>query len=91
MDTAKIEKLKAMQDEASLWAQYHMTTAQTGAYKHLNVTRGDGHKLTEYELLQDTLNTARIHILRHNDMAEAILKERHSKSNLRTLNVSFRG
>ena len=70
-----IEHLKSMQSEATLWAQYHMTIAQTGAYKDRVIHR-TGVQLNQEQLLQATLNTAKTHILRYNELTDKILDAR---------------
>ena len=53
-----------------LYAQLHMAKAITGEYKKRKVTRGDGHVLTEEELLHDTIETATRHIKLLSDCAD---------------------
>jgi len=56
---------------AKAWATYHQTLALTGVTKKRKVFRGtlkDGEKLTDEEKVMDSMNTAKTHIDRMNEL-----------------------
>jgi hypothetical protein len=65
-----------------LYAHLYMTKAITGEYKKRvgNVTRGDGHVLTDQEVLEDTIQTAHNHIRHYLDCADSLSEQLEKRS-----------
>jgi hypothetical protein len=72
-----------------LYANLYMTKAITGEYKKRvgNVTRGDGYVLTEKDLLEDTIQTACIHI-QHFIKCADVLSEQLEKSSIQNKDIN---
>ena len=76
---ARIAAITSQIEMKKLYAEWWMIAANTGTTCLRNVTRGDGHKLTREELIEDAMNIALSHIRQIDDaiwIRDAYIKAR---------------